>query len=220
MRIGLIGGTGREGKGLALRWAKAGHRVSIGSRDEQRARDRAVELSQAGFGPIEGGSNEAILATSEIALLSVPYGAHGATLRGLRDALQGRILIDITVPLAPPAFAEVHLPAGQSAALEAQEILGAGVSVVAAMHHVSSAHLADPTRAIEADVLVVADDLKARETVMRLIQDLGLNPLDAGPLRNSIALESLTPVLLHLTKRYGSSGAGVRFTNLTPKPKA
>jgi NADPH-dependent F420 reductase len=219
MRIGLIGGTGREGKGLALRWTKAGHRVSIGSRDAHKARERAAELTAAGLGAIEGGSNESIVAESEIALLSVPYAAHGPTLRGLRDALQGRVLIDITVPLAPPAFAEVHLPPGQAAALEAQEILGPGVSVAAAMHHVSSAHLADPARAIEADVCVVANDPKVREAVMRLVADLGLNPLDAGPLRNAIALESLTPLLLHLTKRYGSSGAGVRFTNLVPKTK-
>jgi hypothetical protein len=219
MRIGLVGGTGREGKGLALRWAKAGHRVSIGSRDAQKARDRAAELTALGFGAIEGGSNEAILADAEVALLSVPYGAHASTLRSVRDALQGRILIDITVPLAPPAFAEVHLPPGQSAAMEAQELLGPGVSVAATMHHVSSAHLGDPTRVIDADVCVAADDPKARETVMRLVSDLGLNALDAGPLRNAIALESLTPLLLHLTKRYGSSGAGVRFTNLTPKAK-
>lgn len=219
MRIGLIGGTGREGKGFALRWARAGHRVAIGSRDPERARARAAELTKAGYGAIEGGSNEAVVADSELVLLTVPYGAHEATLRALRDALQGRVLLDITVPLTPPAFTEVHPPAGQSAALEAQAILGPGVSVIAAMHHVSSTHLADPTRVLDVDVLVVADDLKARELGMRLIVDLGLNALDAGPLRNAIALESLTPVLLHLTKRYGSTGAGVRFTNLTPKPK-
>lgn len=219
MRIGLIGGTGREGKGFALRWARAGHRVAIGSRDPERARARAAELTKAGYGAIEGGSNEAVVADSELVLLTVPYGAHEATLRALRDALQGRVLLDITVPLTPPAFTEVHPPAGQSAALEAQAILGPGVSVIAAMHHVSSTHLADPTRVLDVDVLVVADDLKARELGMRLIVDLGLNALDAGPLRNAIALESLTPVLLHLTKRYGSTGAGVRFTNLTPKAK-
>lgn len=219
MRIGLVGGTGKEAKGFALRWARAGHRVAIGSRDPERARARAAELTKAGYGAIEGGSNEAVVAAAELVLLTVPYGAHESTLRALRDALQGRVLIDITVPLQPPAFTEVHLPVGQSAALEAQAILGPAVSVISAMHHVSSTHLADPARAIEADVLVVADDPKVRELGMRLIVDLGLSALDAGPLRNAIALESLTPVLLHLTKRYGSSGAGVRFTNLTPKAK-
>jgi hypothetical protein len=214
MRIGLIGGTGREGKGLALRWAKAGHRVALGSRDADKARARAAELAKAAGGTIEGGTNEWAIAESEVVLLSVPYAAHDETLRTFREALQGRILLDITVPLAPPAFTHVNLPAGQAAALEAQAILGSGAPVVAALHHVSSAHLADPSRVIDADVLVVADDDRAREIGIRLVGDLGLNALDAGPLRNAIALEALTPVLLHLGKRYGSSGAGVRFTNL------
>jgi 8-hydroxy-5-deazaflavin:NADPH oxidoreductase len=205
MNIGLIGGTGREGRGLALRWARAGHAVRIGSRDAARAKEKADELrAAAGAGvTIEGGDN-AWAASADVALLSVPYSAHAQTLESVRASLDGRILIDITVPLKPPKVGEVNLPAGQSAALEAQ-----------ALHHVSSAHLGDPDHALECDVLVCGDDAGAREKVIALIEQLGAVALDAGPLKNAVALESLTPVLLHLNKRYKTAAVGVRFTNVT-----
>lgn len=212
MRIGLIGGTGREGRGLALRWAKAGHSVAIGSRDADKAKAKAEELSALGHGTIEGGDNEWAVRDAEVALLSVPYGAHGETLRGLKDALQGRIVIDITVPLKPPRVHEINLPEGQAAALEAQAILGPGAQVVAALHHVSSTHLGEVDHEVDCDVLVCADDERAKEVTLGLVRDLGLRGLDAGPLRNAIALESLTPILLHLGKKYKSPGIGVRFT--------
>lgn len=214
MRIGVIGGTGREGKGIAVRWASAGHTVVIGSRDAARARERAAELAQAGPTTITGADNESAIRDARVVLLSVPYSAHGDTLRALKPVLAGRILIDITVPLRPPKVTEVHLPPGHAAALEAQEILGPGTPVVATLHHVSSAHLADPAYPIDCDVLVCSDFPEARETVIELIGDLGLRGLDAGPLRNAIALESLTPVLLYLNRKYKTSGTGVRFTGL------
>jgi NADPH-dependent F420 reductase len=212
MRIALVGGTGREGRGLAIRWAKAGHTVLVGSREAERARGKATELGVAG---IEGGDNAWAVREAEIALLSVPYTAHAETLRALKPHLEGKIVIDITVPLRPPRVHEVHLPPGEAAALEAQALLGSGVKVVAALHHVSSVHLADPDATIDCDVLVCSDDPQARSTAMHLIADLGVRALDAGPLRNAIALESLTPVLLYLNKRYKSPGAGVRFAGLT-----
>jgi NADPH-dependent F420 reductase len=212
MDIAIIGGTGKEGRGMAGRWAKAGHRVFIGSRDASRAEQCASELTDRG--DISGGDNAWAVRQAGVALLSVPYGAHGATLRGLKDDLAGRVLIDITVPLAPPRVREVHLPEGQAAALEGQAILGEGTRVVAALHHVSSVHLADPDHAIECDVLCCSDDAEALQTAMALVGDLGLRPWDAGPLRNAIALESLTPVLLHLNKRYPGSGAGILLTGI------
>lgn len=224
MRIGLIGGTGKEGRGLAARWARAGHQVFIGSRDAERARTVARELSQLAGTSLDGGDNAAAVAEAEVVLLSVPYSGHAETLRGCKDALQGRILIDITVPLVPPHVAQVHLPSGQSAALEAQALLGPAVKVVSALHHVSSTKLGDLGQGaepgqgagpdIDCDVLVCADDAPAKAVVLSLVADLGLRGLDAGPLRNSIALESLTPVLLSLNKKYKSSGAGIRFTNI------
>jgi NADPH-dependent F420 reductase len=217
MRIGIVGGTGREGRGLALRWARAGHEVALGSRDEARARERAAELTvtlAANAGVVTGGSNEWAVSGAQVVLLSVPYAAHGDTLRALAPHLAGRVVVDITVPLKPPKVHQVNLPEGQAAALEAQAILGPGTPVVAALHHVSSTHLADAEHPVDCDVLVCSDDAKAMETVIALIEQLGVRALDAGPLRNAVALESLTPVLLHLGKRYKNPGVGIRFTGV------
>lgn len=217
-RIGIIGGTGREGRGLALRWAKAGHEVKLGSRDEERARARADELSASFAGTsasaIAGGSNEWAARGSDVVVVSVPHGVHGETLRGLKDALAGKVVIDITVPLRPPKVHEVHLPEGQAAALEAQAILGPDTKVVAALHHVSSAHLGEADAAIDSDVLACSDDPAALEVTLALLADLGVRGLDAGPLRNAVALESLTPVLLYMGKRYKSPGLGLRITGI------
>jgi predicted dinucleotide-binding enzyme len=124
------------------------------------------------------------------------------------------VLIDITVPLNPPRVREVHLPPGHSAAMEAQAIVGAATPVVATLHHVSSTHLGDPDHAIEGDVLVCSDHEAATATAIALIADLGGRALDAGPLRNAVALESLTPVLLQLNKRYKCSAAALRIVGL------
>ncbi len=212
-RIAVIGGTGREGFGLSVRWAKAGHAVTIGSRDATRARERAEAISGQGFS-VRGGSNADACRDAEIVVLSVPYSAHAQTLRELDALLEGKILIDITVPLAPSRMREVTLPPGTAAALEAQRLLGAKTRVVAALHHVSSADLGEPSRLIDCDVLVCGDDGEARCIVIALIEELGVQALDAGPLQNAIALEALTPVLIHLNRVYGGAGPGVRFTGL------
>ncbi|HWN70236.1 MAG TPA: NADPH-dependent F420 reductase [Haliangium sp.] len=221
MRVGIVGGTGKEGRGLALRWARAGHEVRLGSRDAARADAVARELTQwpalgggtgTDTGTIRGGDNEWAVREADAVVLSVPYSAHQDTLRALAPALAGKLLIDITVPLAPPRVREVHLPAGESAALQAQALLGPEVQVVAALHHVGAAHLADVEHAIECDVLVCGDDVEARTRAMVLLGDLGARVLDAGPLRNAIALESMTPVLLYLNQRYRTTGCGLRIT--------
>lgn len=211
MKIGIIGGSGKEGRGLGARWGKAGHGVMLGSRDEARAKEAAAELSASGIS-IAGGSNADAAAFGDVVMLSVPYAAHASTLASLKGVLAGKVLIDITVPLAPPKVRQVNLPPGGAAALEAQRELP-DVRVVAALHHVSSVHLAD-THAIDCDVLVCSNDDAALALVLGLVGDLGLRGLDAGPLQNAIALESLTPVLLHLNKKYGKPGIGVRFTGL------
>jgi NADPH-dependent F420 reductase len=213
MRIGVVGGTGKEGRGLAMRWARAGHRVTFGSRDAARGAACAAELRDSGLS-VEGGDNASACRNAEVVVLSVPYAAHAETLEAIKEELSGKVLVDITVPLRPPKVRRVQLPPGRAAALEAQSLLGAGVRVVAALHHVSAAHLADPAHAVDCDVLVCADDSDAKRTVLALVADLGVRALDAGPLENAIALESLTPVLLHLNKVYGSPGAGIRFTGL------
>jgi NADPH-dependent F420 reductase len=216
MRIGIIGGTGREGRGLALRWAAKGHEIVLGSRDAERAKEKAREFAAdlpEGKGSISGGSNEEAASAGRVAVLTVPYGAHESTLRALREPLAGRVLLDITVPLQPPKVTRVHLPAGGAAALEAQALLEPSTRVVASLHHVSSAHLGDADHAIDCDVLVCGDDETAREVVIGLLADLGLRGLDAGPLQNAVALESLTPVLLHLNRKY-KVNAGIRITGL------
>jgi NADPH-dependent F420 reductase len=214
MKIAIVGGTGKEGRGLVVRWARAGHEVAVGSRDAERARQKAAELTSLGFGTVTGGDNVAVAAAAEIVLLSIPYAAHTETLKELRTAVQGKIVIDIAVPLQPPKVTQVILPAGQAAAMEAQEILGAGVRVVAALHHISSTQLENPDTQVESDTLVCGDDVAARELVIGLCQQLGLRGLDAGVLRNAIALESLTPVLLHMNKRYKGHGAGLKIVGL------
>ena len=214
MRIGIVGGTGKQGSGLAARWARAGHTIAIGSRDAAKARAHAAELVKAGHGAIEGGDNAWAAREAEVVLLSVPYEAHRDTILAVKKGVAGKVVIDMTVPLKPPKVSRVQLPAGQAAALETQELLGPGARVAATLHHVSATHLADPSHPIECDVLVVADDAGAKATTMGLVRDLGLRALDAGALANAIALESLTPVLIHLNRTYKSQGAGVLFTNL------
>jgi 8-hydroxy-5-deazaflavin:NADPH oxidoreductase len=128
--------------------------------------------------------------------------------------MAGKVLVDVTVPLVPPKVSRVQLPPGRAAALEAQALLGPSTPVAAALHHVSHAHLADPNAAIHCDVLVVADDERARTVALDLVRALGLRGLDAGPLANAVALESLTPVLIHLNKKYKSPGSGIVFTGI------
>jgi 8-hydroxy-5-deazaflavin:NADPH oxidoreductase len=213
MRIGIVGGTGKQGSGLAIRWARAGHTIALGSRDAAKARARAAELADQGHS-VDGGDNAWAAREGEVVVLTVPYEAHADTLRAIVEPVTGKVLIDVTVPLKPPKVSRVQLPPGQAAALEAQALLGSTTAVVATLHHVSAAHLADPSHAIECDVLVAADDPRAKTVAVGLVRDLGLRALDAGPLVNAIALESLTPVLIHLNRIYKSRGAGVIFTDL------
>jgi len=118
------------------------------------------------------------------------------------------------VPLVPPKVSRVQLPPGRAAALEAQALLGPSTPVTAALHHVSHTHLAEPGARVQCDVLVVGDDERAKATTLALVKDLGLRGLDAGPLDNAVALESLTPVLIHLNKKYKSAGTGIIFTGI------
>src|SRR5262245_11567229 len=135
MRIALVGGTGKEGRGMALRWAHAGHAGCIGSRAAERAAEKAAELRAApGRGDVPGSDNATAVRGSELVVLSVPYGAHASTLEAIKPELGSKVLIDITVPLQPPKVTSVHLPNGQAAALEAQALLGPDAKVVAALH--------------------------------------------------------------------------------------
>lgn len=212
--IGIVGGTGKQGGGLALRWAKS-HDVIVGSRDRERAEAQAQEFSAKAGATVRAGSNAEAAQGAEVVVLSVPYAAHAATLQELGPVLQGKVVLDLTVPLQPPKVTVVHLPPGRAAALETQAIVGAGARVVAALHHVSSVHLADLSHGLEGDVLVCGDDADAKAVVIALIADLGMRGIDAGPLENAIAVEALTPVLLHINRRYKvRGGASVRIVGI------
>jgi hypothetical protein len=211
LTIGIIGGTGKEGSGLAARWAQSGYRVVIGSRDASKARQKAAEIDLPN---LTGADNLSAVQQADIAVLTVPYEAHKTTLEGLREALQGKTLIDVTVPLKPPQIRTVNIPAGQSACLEAQALLGSGVTVIAAFQNVSSNHLAADEEHVDCDVLVCGDNDDAKAQVIKLAEGIGMRGLDAGPLQNAIAVEALTPVLLWFNRRYKVKGAGIVITGI------
>ncbi len=213
--IAVLGGTGHEGAGLAARWAKAGYPVIIGSRDAGRAADAAEAMAARTNGSVTGMDNRAAAAAGEIVVLAVPYAGQQALAQDVAAQLDGKILIDVTVPLVPPKVARVQLPEGGSAVEALQRTLGAGVRVVAAFQNVSAHQLADLDREVNCDVLVAGDDIEARETVCQLAKAIGITALHAGPLANSAAAEALTSVLIAINKRYKvADGAGIRITGI------
>jgi 8-hydroxy-5-deazaflavin:NADPH oxidoreductase len=213
--IAVIGGTGKEGKGLAYRWAKAGYRVLIGSRSVEKANAAAEELNSR-LPPnqhIQGKLNLDVVSEADLAVLTVPFSAHSETLTGLKDALVGKILIDVTVPLVPPKVSRVQMPAAGSAAQEASQILGEAVKVCSAFQNISYEHLLNDEE-ITCDVLVTGVDKESREVVLKLVQDAGMVGWDAGPIENSVVAEGLTSILIGLNKKYGSDSAGIRITGI------
>jgi NADPH-dependent F420 reductase len=214
--IAVIGGTGREGPGLALRWAKSGqYQVLIGSRQQEKAERVAAELNaRLGRNLISGMVNPDAAAAADMVVLTVPYSAHVPTLESIRTGLRGKILVDVTVPLQPPQVSRVHIPPGGSAAAEAQALLGSDVRVVAAFQNVGAAHLQDPDHPIESDVLVCGDDKEAKAEVIALAEAAGMRGLDAGPLQNAVVAEGLTAVLIGINVRYKAKGAGIRITGI------
>jgi NADPH-dependent F420 reductase len=213
--IAVIGGTGAEGSGIALRLAKAGHRIAIGSRDAIKAASVAAELNaMIGTELMIGLENKAAAASAEIVILTVPYAAQVATVEDIRAALAGKILVDATAPLVPPRVSRVQLPAGGSAVAALQTLLGEEVRVVSALQNVSAVKLHCLGEDVGCDVLVCADDQGARETIIDLMTGIGLRGIDAGPLCNSTAAEALTSVLIWINRKYKVPGAGIRITGL------
>lgn len=206
--IAILGGTGHEGGGLARRWARAGHDVIVGSRDPAKAAGFATTIGARGMGNLDAAKAGAVV------VLTVPFSAQMATLAEVKDALTGKILIDVTVPLVPPKVARVQLPEKDSAVVAAQEFLGPSVKVVAAFQNVSAHALADPDHAVDCDVLICGDDKDAREVVVGLAQDAGMRGLHAGMLANAAAAEALTSVLIFMNQRYKVPGTGIKITGL------
>jgi len=218
LTIAVLGGTGKEGKGLAYRWAKAGYKVLIGSRSSERAVTAASEIMELleGSSSLVGTNNREAAQLAEIVVIAVPYSAHRETLESVKDLLKGKILVDVSVPLIPPKVAKVQMPPAGSAAQEAKEIVGDGVDVCAAFQNVSHEHLLSDND-VECDVLVTGTSKDARGEVLKLVEAAGLTGWDAGPIENSVVLEGLTSVLININKQYGSTHAGIKITGAYKK---
>jgi NADPH-dependent F420 reductase len=214
--IAVLGGTGNEGPGLARRWAASGrYQVIIGSREAEKAERVAAELNEKlGEDLIQGLVNEEAAQVADLSVLTVPYSAQGPTLEGLRETLQGKILVDVTVPLKPPKVSHVYVPPGGSAGLEAQAILGEGVRVVSAFQNVGAAHLAEDHERIACDVLICGDDKAAKGEAIALAEAAGMRGIDAGPLQNSVVVEGLTAVLIGINIRHKVKGSGIKITGI------
>ena len=213
--IAVLGGTGKEGKGLAYRWAKAGYRILIGSRTPEKAQVAALELLDllAGKAAIEGMTNLTAALNADIVVLTVPYAAHRATLEIVKAALPGKILIDVTVPLVPPKVTKVQMPPAGSAAQEAREILGENVQVTSAFQNISYEHLLRDEQ-VECDVLVTGTSKEARAQTLQLVAAAGLTGWDAGPIENSAVVEGMTSILIGINKLYASKDAGIKITGI------
>ena len=211
--LAILGGTGKEGPGLAMRWAKAGYPIIIGSRQTEKAQGVAAELNQKlNINSIRGLENSAAARQAEICVLTVVFTAHQAALEGLKDALKGKILVDAT---ARVDFRQPDPPSPPSAARIAQDILGEDVPVVAAFQSVPAAALRrNLDQPLDEDVLICADDLSAAEVVSTLAESIGLTPYYAGDLDNAIVVEGMTSLLISLNKYYKSRTASIRVTGI------
>jgi 8-hydroxy-5-deazaflavin:NADPH oxidoreductase len=213
--ISILGGTGKQGKGLALRWAKAGYHILIGSRSLKKALTAAIEiqglLEERAI--IEGVTNLEAAQEADIVVLTVPYSAHNLILESLREALQGKLLVDVAVPLNPGNLTKVQLPPEGSAALEARKILGDNVQITSAFQNISYEILLQ-NKPIECDVLVTGTSKVARAKTLKLVTAAGMTGWDAGSLENSIVAEGLTSVLININRQYGSTNAGVKIIGI------
>jgi hypothetical protein len=222
-RIAVIGGTGDQGRGLAVRWARAGFDIIIGSRDAARAA-AAAEAMRAALGESEGGgtisgmANPEAAASAPIIVLTVPFAAQIGTLKELRAHLAaGSLLIDVTVPLEPAVGGKPTRLLGVwagSAAEQCAELAPPGVEVVSAFHHVAADVLADLAREVGCDILVCGDSKDAKARVRPLVEAIpGCRYVDAGPLANSRTVEAMTALLIGLNIRY-KTHTGMRITGL------
>jgi len=210
--IGVIGGTGNLGSAIAWRLARADYAVIIGSRSAESARKTAETLAHG----LTGATNADAAAAADIIILTVPFDAQAGTLTDIAPYVQGKIVVDTTVPLVPPKVMRVQLPREGSAAQIAQNLLGVGVTTVSGFHNVAAHKLAKNIE-VGCDVLIFGDDKLARAQVVKLADAMGLRGLHGGPLANSAAAEALTSILIFLNKAYKVDGAGIRVTGrLTP----
>lgn len=208
--IAILGGTGDLGTGLAIRWAKAGHKIIIGSRTLEKAETAVANLQKTSPDtPAQAMENGDAAAAGDIVVLTVPADHQLSTLDSVRDSLKGKILIDVTVPLVPPKVGTVQLPPEGSAGKRAQDLLGDDVMVVTAFQNIA-AHLLQEDVKIECDVLIAGNKKAARDKVMELVQEAGMNGWHAGPIENSAAAEALTSILIQINRKHDISHSGIK----------
>ncbi len=212
LKIAILGGTGKEGSGLALRWARAGYFVIIGSRSAERADQAAYEINrQLGMDNAQGMDNESACKEADIVVLTVPPEAQIATLEGVRELLAGKILVDATARVDAK---DPKPPTGRSAAREAQDLLGPDVKVVAAFQNVPAHALKKLDVELASDVMVCGDDPEARAQTVELAEAAGMKAYEAGGLDNGIVVEGLTALIIAMNKRYKSKVGGIRVSGI------
>jgi len=223
-RIAIIGGTGDQGKGLALRWARAGFEIVIGSRDRERARAASAEMSAmltasgAGDVNLDGATNADATANAPIIVLTIPFAAHISTLKEIREKIKaGSLIVDVTVPLEPAVGGKPTRVLGVwagSAAEQCRELAPEGVQVVSAFQNVGAEALARLGREVECDVVVCGDDKEAKQRLRPLVAAIpGCRYIDGGPLANSRTVEAITALLIGFNIRY-KTHSGLRITGI------
>jgi len=217
-KIAIIGGAGELGFGLALRWAKAGEDVTIGSREAAKAAEAAARVKAAvPDAKIAGFDNVQAASAASIVVLAVPFAAQAGILKTIKPVLKTAILLDASVPLAAEVGGRPTRMLGVWEGSAAQQAAGLvpGVSVVSAFHNVSAEMLHDLNMRLDCDILISGDDASAKERVSALVKLIpGLRPLDAGPLEMSRVVESITALMISLNRRYKTHHGGIRITGL------
>jgi len=212
--IAVLGGTGKEGTGLAARWARAGHAIVLGSRDAERARAAAAALrARTGAEAVTGDTNAAAAAAGDVLVVALPYEGLAGTLPALRDASRAKVVVSAVVPLTFGGPRLYTPPPAGSAAEEVQALLPEA-RVVAAFHHIAAHALTTLDAPIDCDLLLCGGDAEAKQTVVELGRALGLRAIDVGPLTNAGPLEAITAVLAAINRRYRRTSAGIRITGL------
>ena len=214
MNVAILGGTGKEGAGLASRWAQAGHAIIIGSRDAERARSKAAELRQiTGRAEITGESNAEAARLGAVVVLALPAQGLSNTLPEVRDGCRAKVVISTVVPLTFGGGRLFTPPPGGSSAQEAQALLPEA-KVVAAFHHIAAHELSAAEHPIECDLLLCGGDAAAKQVVVDLATSMGLRSVDVGPLTNAGPVEGITALLATINRRYKLKNSGIKITGL------
>ena len=209
--IAILGGTGDLGGGLARQWSRAGFQIHIGSRTLDKGLAAANKLvTEFPDLNVTGHDNVSAAQLADLVVLTVPFAHQLSTLDSVSQALDGKVLIDVTVPLVPPKVGTVQLPPEGSAGKRAQDYLGDDVQVVTAFQNVA-AHLLKEDVTIECDVLVAGNKRSARDKVIQLAQQAGMTGWHAGPIENSAAAEALTSVLIQINRRHDIAHSGLQI---------